>query len=52
AGGYLYGKKTGGGSIAGCSERMKRVDGLLRAIDTDTIEEYHDLQDKRKRATK
>ena len=29
-------------------QRVKRIDGILRAIDTGTTEEYHDLQDKRK----
>lgn len=29
-------------------QRVKRINGILRAIDNDNTEEYHDLQDKRK----
>ena len=31
------------------SDKINRLDGYLRAIDDDTVEEYHNQQDKRKK---
>lgn len=35
-----------------CFSKAKRTDGIIQAIENGTLDEYHDLQDKRKKKRK